>query len=200
MAETDGVVMAGVQDQQQPPPPRPVERLNQAVQQQLNLDSVKTRAISLFKAISRILEDFDAIARTNASPKWYSNSYFESNQFLNWKAIAIPLLLFPQNLIFGFYVCRQDILGQFSMVNLELYNIVEDIKNVSKAFVVHPKNVNAENATSMLPSCRLTTHCFPFDLMLFETRILHIFVASGVFSFHCSVMISTTDGFYLTWH
>lgn len=48
-------------------------------------------------------------------------------------------------------MCRQDILGQFSMVNLELYNIVEDTKNVSKAFVVHPKNVNAENATSMLP-------------------------------------------------
>lgn len=43
---------------------------------------------------------------------------------------------------------RQEILGQFSMVNLELYNIVEDIKNVSKAFVVHPKNVNAENASS----------------------------------------------------
>lgn len=34
------------------------------------------------------------------------------------------------------------------MVNLELYNIVEDIKKVSKAFVVHPKNVNAENAAS----------------------------------------------------
>ncbi|KAI3455738.1 hypothetical protein Pfo_012401 [Paulownia fortunei] len=111
MAAMEGVVMAGVQDQQQPPPARVVERLNPAVQQQLNLDSVKTRAISLFKAISRILEDFDAIARTNAVPKW------------------------------------QDILGQFSMVNLELYNIVEDIKNVSKAFVVHPKNVNAENAT-----------------------------------------------------
>ncbi|KAG8380269.1 hypothetical protein BUALT_Bualt07G0175800 [Buddleja alternifolia] len=111
MAAMEGVVVAGAQDQQQPPPPRVVERLNQAVQQQLNLDSVKTRAISLFKAISRILDDFDAIARTNALPKW------------------------------------QDILGQFSMVNLELYNIVEDIKNVSKAFVVHPKNVNAENAT-----------------------------------------------------
>lgn len=34
------------------------------------------------------------------------------------------------------------------MVNLELFNIVEDIKKVSKAFVVHPKNVNAENAAS----------------------------------------------------
>lgn len=39
------------------------------------------------------------------------------------------------------------------MVNLELYSIVEDIKNVSKAFVVHPKNVNADNATSMLDPC-----------------------------------------------
>ncbi|KAL8043636.1 hypothetical protein ABFX02_09G128035 [Erythranthe guttata] len=111
MAAMEGVTMAGAQDQQPPPPPKVVERLNPAVQQQLNLDSVKTRAISLFKAISRILEEFDVIARTNAVPKW------------------------------------QYVLGQFSMVNLELYNIVEDIKNVSKAFVVHPKNVNAENAT-----------------------------------------------------
>nr|GLL17880.1 Mediator subunit 8 isoform 3 [Ipomoea trifida] len=110
MAAMEGVV--GAQDQQpsQQPPARVVEKLNPAVQQQLNLESVKIRATSLFKAISRILEDFDAIARTNAVPKW------------------------------------QDILGQFSMVNLELFNIVEDIKKVSKAFVVHPKNVNAENA------------------------------------------------------
>ncbi|KAJ9537562.1 hypothetical protein OSB04_030295 [Centaurea solstitialis] len=102
------------QQQEQQPPAKVVERLNPAVQQQLNLESVKTRAISLFKAISRILEDFDLIARTNSVPKW------------------------------------QDVLGQFSMVNLELYNIVEDIKKVSKAFVVHPKNVNAENA-AILP-------------------------------------------------
>lgn len=118
MAGVDGVAaLVGMGDQsqlQQQQPPRVVERLNPAVQQQLNLESVKTRAISLFKAISRILEDFDAIARTNAVPKW------------------------------------QDILGQFSMVNLELFNIVEDIKKVSKAFVVHPKNVNAENA-AILP-------------------------------------------------
>ncbi|KAA8540166.1 hypothetical protein F0562_024271 [Nyssa sinensis] len=117
MAAMEGVL--GAQDQsqsqqqqqQQQLPPKVVERLNPAVQQQLNLESVKTRAISLFKAISRILEEFDALARTNSVPKWH------------------------------------DILGQFSMVNLELFNIVEDIKKVSKAFVVHPKNVNAENAT-----------------------------------------------------
>ncbi|PKA59977.1 Mediator of RNA polymerase II transcription subunit 8 [Apostasia shenzhenica] len=107
------------QQQQQPAsqasaPPAKVERLNSAVQQQLNLESVKTRALGLFKAISRILEDFDAIARTNSVPKW------------------------------------QDILSQFSMVNLELHNIVEDIKKVSKAFVVHPKNVHGDNA-SILP-------------------------------------------------
>ncbi|KAG9449233.1 hypothetical protein H6P81_009198 [Aristolochia fimbriata] len=102
--------MGGPPDQAAIQPPKP-ERLNQAVQHQLNLESVKTRALGLFKAISRILEDFDVIARTNSNPKW------------------------------------QDVLGQFSMVNLELFNIVEDIKKVSKAFVVHPKNVNAENAT-----------------------------------------------------
>ncbi|KAL3619980.1 mediator of RNA polymerase II transcription subunit 8 [Castilleja foliolosa] len=65
----EGVATAGGQDQQQPPPVRVVERLNPAVQQQLNLESVKTRAISLFKAISRILEDFNAIGATNAVPK-----------------------------------------------------------------------------------------------------------------------------------
>lgn len=74
MAGMDGVAaVVGMGDQsqlQQQQPPRVVERLNPAVQQQLNLESVKTRAISLFKAISRILEDFDAIARTNAVPKW----------------------------------------------------------------------------------------------------------------------------------
>ncbi|KAK4790929.1 hypothetical protein SAY86_031342 [Trapa natans] len=99
--------------QQQPVPPQQpvVEALNPAVQQQLNLEHVKIRATSLFKAISRILEDFDAYARTNTTPKW------------------------------------QDILGQYSMVNLELFNIVEEITKVSKAFIVHPKNVNAENST-----------------------------------------------------
>lgn len=57
--------------QHQQPPPIVAERLNQALQQQLNLESVKTRAISLFKAITRILEDFDAYARTNTTPKWF---------------------------------------------------------------------------------------------------------------------------------
>lgn len=61
------------QQQQQPQQPQ-VERLNQAVQQQLNLEAVKTRAISLFKAISRIIDDFDAYGRTNTTPKWYSFS------------------------------------------------------------------------------------------------------------------------------
>lgn len=51
-------------------PPK-VERLNQVVQQQLNLESVKTRALGLYKAISRILEDFDAFARANTTPKWH---------------------------------------------------------------------------------------------------------------------------------
>lgn len=48
---------------------------------------------------------------------------------------------------------RQDILGQYSMVNLELFNIVEEVKKVSNAFVVLPKNVNAVNAGSMVLFC-----------------------------------------------
>lgn len=107
----EGVLQNQPPQPQQPPQPMAVERLNDAVQQQLNLEAVKTRAISLFKAISRILEDLNAYAYANTTPKW------------------------------------QDILSQYSMVNLELFNIVDEIKKVSKAFVVHPKNVNAENAT-----------------------------------------------------
>lgn len=74
MAAMEGVVMQDQSQQQQqlvPPQPVAVERLNQAVVQQLNLEALKTRATSLFKAISRILEDFDAYARTNTTPKWY---------------------------------------------------------------------------------------------------------------------------------
>ncbi|CAN6547683.1 unnamed protein product [Malus baccata var. baccata] len=111
MAAMEGVLQNQPPQPQQPPQPMAVERLNDAVQQQLNLEAVKTRAISLFKAISRILEDLNAYAYANTTPKW------------------------------------QDILSQYSMVNLELFNIVDEIKKVSKAFVVHPKNVNAENAT-----------------------------------------------------
>ena len=58
----------------QPPqgqPPPVAEKLNPELVQLLNLESVKTRADSLFKAISRILEDFDAYGRTNTSPKWF---------------------------------------------------------------------------------------------------------------------------------
>jgi hypothetical protein len=41
-----------------------------------------------------------------------------------------------------------EVLGQFAMVNVELLNLVEDIKPILKVFVVYPKNVNAENYTS----------------------------------------------------
>lgn len=76
LAAMEGVVVGQDQQQQQQQQQQQagrvmVEGLNPAVQQQLNLESVKTRAVSLFKAISRILEEFDAIARTNALPKWF---------------------------------------------------------------------------------------------------------------------------------
>ena len=44
--------------------------------------------------------------------------------------------------------CRSEVLGQFAMVNVELLNLVEDIKPILKMFVVYPKNVNGDNATS----------------------------------------------------
>lgn len=78
MAAMEGVVQNQAQQpqpqqQQQQVQQQPVivERLNEAVLQQLNLEAVKTRALSLFKAISRIIEDFDAYARTNTTPKWF---------------------------------------------------------------------------------------------------------------------------------
>lgn len=66
----DGSPAGGPPPEQAPPPPPKAERLNQAVVQQLNLESVKTRALGLLKTISRILEDFDLLARTNSTPKW----------------------------------------------------------------------------------------------------------------------------------
>ncbi|XP_052181402.1 mediator of RNA polymerase II transcription subunit 8-like isoform X2 [Diospyros lotus] len=93
---------------------QPVELLNPAVQQQLNLQPLKTRTLGLQKAIERIIEDIYANVITNSVPKW------------------------------------QDILNQYSMVNLELFNIMEEVNKVSKAFVVYPTNVNAENA-AILP-------------------------------------------------
>ncbi|KAI4329460.1 hypothetical protein L6164_021721 [Bauhinia variegata] len=110
-----------LQTQEPPSQPPVVERLNQALQQ-LNLDQVKTPAISLFKAISRIFEDFDAYARTNTTPKWSS--------------------------FYGPFYTRY--FGAIFYVNLEAFNVVDQMKKVSKAFVVHPKNVNAENATTVI--------------------------------------------------
>lgn len=77
-----GVGQGQPQQQQEQPQQQAVakERLNPAVQQQLNLESVKTRALSLYKAITRILEDFELIARTNSVPKWLVspiNKHFE---------------------------------------------------------------------------------------------------------------------------
>ncbi|KAK4763988.1 hypothetical protein SAY87_013426 [Trapa incisa] len=129
-----------LQLQQEPVPSQQpaVEALNPAVQQQLNLEHVKIRATSLFKAISRILEDFDGYAGTNTTPRW------------------------------------QDILGQYSMVNLELFNIIDEIRKVSKAFVVHPKNVNAEN--SMILPVMLSSKLLPemeTDDNLKKDQLLH---------------------------
>lgn len=39
-------------------------------------------------------------------------------------------------------------LGQFAMVNVELLNLIDDVKPILKMFVVYPKTVNAENAPS----------------------------------------------------
>lgn len=76
-------------DQGAPPGRPPAERLSAAVQQQLNLESVKARAVGLYKAISRILEDFDMYSRTTASPKWCIDAFslcffFLSKFFVFW--------------------------------------------------------------------------------------------------------------------
>lgn len=97
----EGVVMQEQSQQplQQQVPPQPVvvERLNQAVVQQLNLESVKTRAISLFKAISRILEDFDAYGRTNTTPKWFVIPSF-MNVYIYLCYVLLIHLLIMENL------------------------------------------------------------------------------------------------------
>ncbi|CAM8940812.1 unnamed protein product [Rhodiola kirilowii] len=83
----------GVQEQQQQPP---VERLNEALQQQLNLEQVKTRAIGLFKAISRILEDLDVVARANALPKCSSTLSLSIDDGLALVGDDLPFLDLPK--------------------------------------------------------------------------------------------------------
>lgn len=60
---------AGVQQKQSPE--RVVEELNRLHLQYFNLQWVKSRAITLSETISRVLNDFDAILRTNTFLKWY---------------------------------------------------------------------------------------------------------------------------------
>lgn len=67
------------------------------------------------------------------------------------------------------------------MVNLELFNIVEDIKKVSKAFVVHPKYVNAENAASTISF--LNRYFFSF----FFSFCLSVMIPS--YSINCAVYV-----------
>lgn len=100
--------------------------LQQQLQQQLNLEDVKNRAMDLFKAITRIREQLEG----NANVKW------------------------------------QDVLSQFSVVNVSLVKIVDDIKKVSKAFVIYPKNVNQENSTKL--PVMLSSKLFP-EMELEET-------------------------------
>ncbi|PON88425.1 hypothetical protein TorRG33x02_157910 [Trema orientale] len=70
---------------------------------------------------------------------------------------------------------REDILQQYSMVNLELFKIVDEIKKVSGAFVVHPKNVNAENSTilSVMLSSKLLQENIETDDNLKKDQLLH---------------------------
>ncbi|KAL9254837.1 Mediator of RNA polymerase II transcription subunit 8-like protein [Drosera capensis] len=67
--ETMGAAVGVLGHQNQPPQKTGGERLNAEIQSELNLESVRTRAISLYKAISRIIEEVDGLARSNSSPK-----------------------------------------------------------------------------------------------------------------------------------
>ncbi|KAJ4901211.1 Mediator of RNA polymerase II transcription subunit 8 [Raphanus sativus] len=119
----------------QPPP----------VAEELTLDYMKIQAQSLQKAISRLLEDFDAYTHTKTTPKW------------------------------------KDILGKYKMINLDLFILVEEVKQVSKDFDVFPKNVNAENAailpvmlaTKLLPEME-TDNKVKIDQLLHEVQSLPI--------------------------
>ncbi|KAG2261593.1 hypothetical protein Bca52824_068672 [Brassica carinata] len=53
----------------------------------------------------------------------------------------------------------KDILRRYKMINLDLFILLEEVKQVSKDFVVLPKNVNAENA-AILP-VMLSTKLLP---------------------------------------
>ncbi|KAK2425001.1 mediator of RNA polymerase II transcription subunit [Trifolium repens] len=107
--------------------------LVQQPQQQERLNQAVQQQLNLEQVKTRAISLFKAISRILED----FDAYARTNTTPKW----------------------QDILGQYSMVNLELFNIVDDIKKVSKAFIVYPKNVNADNAT-ILP-VMLSTKLLP---------------------------------------
>ncbi|XP_058762141.1 mediator of RNA polymerase II transcription subunit 8-like [Vicia villosa] len=109
------------------------ELVQQPQQQQERLNQAVQQQLNLEQVKTRAISLFKAISRILED----FDAYGRTNTTPKW----------------------QDILGQYSMVNLELFNIVDDIKKVSKAFIVYPKNVNADNAT-ILP-VMLSTKLLP---------------------------------------
>ncbi|KAF8117568.1 hypothetical protein N665_0009s0088 [Sinapis alba] len=116
--------------------------VNQEVEQLLNLNYVKRQAQSLYESISLILKDFNAYNQTNTTPKWSHPQRLLHTLFFIFLFLSVK----KQRLC----ICREDILRQYWTINRDLFILVEEVKQVSKAFVVLPKNVNAKNA-AILP-------------------------------------------------
>jgi hypothetical protein len=124
------------------PPGQAAPRTDMApVLQQLNLASLRTRTQDLHNAISRILHSF----HTLPALKWLGFLTLVSPLPSLCSLDHVMVLILKSHKCGA---CRSEVLGQFAMVNVELLNLVEDIKPILKMFVVYPKNVNAENATS----------------------------------------------------
>jgi hypothetical protein len=133
-----------------------VNLLNSEVHDLLNLEGMRARTVGLYKAISRILEDFDAIVHTNPAPPpngmlpnppppllATATAGSEALGFQRILRFACATSTTSVQLVVDWYdmavACRKDVLGQFSMVSIELFNIVEDINKVNNGFVVYPR-------------------------------------------------------------
>lgn len=155
--------MGAVQDQtqaasQQQQPPKVAERLNPAVQQQLNLESVKTRAISLFKAISRILEDFDVISRSNAVPKWSNLSLFFFS--LCCSSISCFIIIYDSSISsnLGFSLIVAQIIHEIGDITFLTYSLIgffcccgsDMLVNGGKSVIISTSNNSEINFIQLL--------------------------------------------------
>ena len=71
-------------------------------------------------------------------------------------------------------MCRNDVVDKFAVMNVQLQHLKEQLRPVTKHYVVHPKSVNQSNANKlpiMLATRRLPGQDEEVDMMLEQYKV-----------------------------